>query len=201
MRYGMVIDLKKCLGCYGCQISCKAENGTPPGILYARVQKQEIGEFPNVRRLSLPLLCMHCSNPPCEEVCPSGATTRRPDGIVDIDKNACVGCRACMLACPYEARFFNAKLREYYPGQGLTPYEELLYKEHPTGVVEKCNFCLPRVQRGLEPSCVASCQAHARYFGDLDDPNSEVSKLIRDRAGYQLHSELGTDPSVYYLSP
>ena len=199
MRYGMVIDLKKCLGCYGCQISCKAEKATPPGVLYARVLKREIGEYPNVRRISIPLLCMHCANPPCEEVCPTGATTKRADGIVVIDKETCVGCRYCMMVCPYEARYFHAKLREYFPGQGLTAYEELGYDNHPTGVVEKCDFCLARVERGLEPSCVASCMAGARYFGDLEDPESDVATLIRNRGGYQLEPQLGTDPSVFYL--
>jgi len=201
MRYGMVIDLKKCIGCYACQISCKAEHATPPGVLYARVVKQETGEYPNVRRTSLPLLCMHCARPACLEVCPTGATSQRPDGIVEIDSNRCVGCRYCMMACPYTARYFHAKVRGYFPGQGLTPYEEWGYRNHPSGVVEKCNFCLHRVERGLEPSCVASCPAKARVFGDLEDPGSEVATLIRDRAGYQLHPELGTDPSVFYLPP
>ena len=103
------------------------------------------------------------------------------------------------MACPYEARYFHAKQREYFPGQGLTAYEELGYENHPTGVVEKCDFCLARVERGLMPSCVASCMAGARYFGDLEDPGSEVATLIRNRGGYQLEPQLGTDPSVFYL--
>ncbi|MEE8472866.1 MAG: 4Fe-4S dicluster domain-containing protein [Dehalococcoidia bacterium] len=199
MRYGMVIDLKRCIGCYGCQISCKMENATPPGILYARVSKEEIGEFPNVRRASIPMLCMHCASPPCQEVCPSGATSQRPDGIVEIDDKKCVGCRYCMMACPYGARYYHAKVRSYFPGQGLTPYEEWGYRNHPTGVVEKCDFCQDRLAAGQEPACAASCPSHARFFGDLEDPFSEVAMLVRDRGGYQLHSQLGTDPSVYYL--
>lgn len=203
MRYGMVIDLKRCIGCYGCQIACKAEHATPPGIFYARVFKQEIGKYPNVRRLSLPLLCMHCADPPCLHVCPTGATAKREEdgGVVVIDKDKCVGCRYCMMACPYGARYFHAKEREYFPGQGLTPYEEWGYKDHPPGVVEKCDFCVERVEKGLMPACVANCPTKARYFGDLDDPYSEVSRLIRERGGSQLHPELGTDPSVYYLPP
>lgn len=201
MRYGMVIDLKRCIGCYGCQIACKAENATPPGILLARLFKKEFGTYPNVRRISLPLLCMNCKDPACKAVCPTGASEQRADGIVTVDKEKCVGCRYCMMACPYGARYYHAKEREYFPGQGLTPYEKVGYQRHPTGVVEKCDFCLERLGRGLQPACVANCMAKARYFGDLDDPNSEVSKLIRDKAGYQLHPELGTDPSVFYLPP
>jgi len=197
----MVIDLKRCIGCYGCLVACKAENGTPPGVLWARVFYQEFGRYPNVRKLPFPLLCMHCQDPACQKVCPTGATQKREDGIVIVDDTMCVGCRYCMMACPYQARYFHAKSREYFPGQGLTPYEKVSYTKHPTGVVSKCNFCLHRVERGQEPACVANCMAKARYFGDLDDPSSEVSRLIRDRGGYQLHPELGTDPSVYYLPP
>lgn len=201
MRYGMVIDLKKCIGCYGCQISCKAEHATPPGVLFARVVKWEAGEYPNVRRFSLPVLCMHCENPPCRDVCPTQATTKRADGIVVIDKDKCVGCRYCMMACPYMARYYHARDREYFPGQGLTPYEARGYRDHPAGVVEKCDFCVDRLERGLLPSCVATCLASARYFGDLDDPEGDVATLIRNRGGYQLEPELGTGPSVFYLPP
>jgi Fe-S-cluster-containing dehydrogenase component len=199
MRLGMVIDLKRCIGCYACQIACKAEHATPPGVLYARVVKQEVGIYPNARKTTLPLLCMHCADPPCVKVCPTGATTKRADGIVDVDANKCVGCRYCMMACPYGARFFNDEVRAYFPGNGLTPYEEQGYKNHPTGVVEKCNFCSERLERHEEPACVANCPAKARIFGDLDDPSTEVSMLIRSRPALQLHPELGTDPSVYYL--
>jgi molybdopterin-containing oxidoreductase family iron-sulfur binding subunit len=201
MRFGMVIDLKKCIGCYGCQVSCKAEKATPPGVLFARVAKWETGTYPNVRRFSLPLLCMHCAEPPCREVCPTGATAKRADGIVVIDQDTCVGCRACMMACPYVARYYRNGPGEYFPGQGLTPYEARGYERHPTGVVAKCDFCVERLERGLEPSCVATCMAHARHFGDLDDPESAVARLIRNRGGYQLEPQLGTDPSVFYLPP
>ncbi len=200
MRRGMVIDLKRCIGCYGCQAACKAENGTPPGIFWARCVRMEMGEYP-ARRSFLPVLCMHCQEPPCLEVCPTGATQKRDDGIVFIDADQCVGCGACMQACPYQARYFNDKIREYFPGQGFTPYDEWAAQKHPTGVVEKCDFCRERLEQGQEPACVANCMAKARYFGDLDDPQSEVSRLIREKAGYQLRSELGAAPSVYYLAP
>jgi molybdopterin-containing oxidoreductase family iron-sulfur binding subunit len=201
MRYGMVIDLKRCVGCYGCQLSCKAEHGTPPGVFFARVVKRELGTFPNTRLVFLPLLCFHCVEAPCVDVCPTGASHYREGGIVDIDADVCVGCRACMQACPYSARYYNEDQRAYYPGQGLTPYEERHYAEKNRDVVMKCNFCIDRVTAGLEPACVANCAARARTFGDLDDPNSEVSQLIRLRGGQQLQPEQGTNPSVYYLPP
>lgn len=201
MRYAMVIDLKRCIGCYGCQIACKAEHATPPGVLYGKVIKRELGTYPNVRRIALPMLCMHCANPPCVEVCPTKASFKSPDGIVEIDSDKCVGCRTCMMACPYGARYFVDDHRHYFPGMGATPYEDQGYRDHPTGVVEKCNFCRERLTAGLLPACVANCPAKARTFGDLDDPDSEISRLVRDRAGFQLNAELGTDPSVYYLAP
>jgi molybdopterin-containing oxidoreductase family iron-sulfur binding subunit len=141
---------------------------------------------------------MHCAEPPCLEVCPTGATFKHANGIVDIDPEKCVGCRYCMMACPYDQRFFHDRERHYF-ADGPTPYEKRGYQRHQTGVVSKCNFCLPRLAKNLEPACAANCMARARTFGDLDDPNSEVSKLIRDRGGYQLYPELGTNPSVYYL--
>lgn len=199
MRYGMAIDLKRCFGCYGCQVSCKAEHATPPGVFFARVVKRESGAYPNVRKVFLPLLCMHCDHPPCEAVCPTGATFKRPDGIVDIDREVCVGCRYCMQACPYEARYFHARPRHYFGTQGPTEYEARGYAKHPTGVVMKCDFCAHRLARGELPSCVATCPTRARTFGDLDDPQSEVSRLIKERGGEPLHPELGTGPSVYYL--
>ena len=200
MRYGMVIDLKRCIGCTGCALVCKAENATPPGVLWLRVVKSESGKFPQVRRVSMPVQCMHCAEPPCLEVCPTGATYKRADGIVDIDADKCVGCRYCMMACPYDQRFFLAEERQYF-GEGLTPFETRGYRRHQRGVVSKCNFCVPRLENGLEPACVANCMARARTFGDLDDPNSEATKLIRGRGGYQLYPELGTNPSIYYLPP
>lgn len=199
-RYGMVIDLKRCVGCYGCVVACKAEHFTRPGIMWARVLKAESGTYPMVRRLSLPILCMHCRNPACLPVCPTGATKQQDDGIVTIDPELCIGCRYCMQACPYGARYFSDVEGSYFAGLP-TPYEEAGADQHPSGVVEKCDFCLDRVQQGLEPACVTNCMTKARIFGDLDDAESQVSRLIRGRGGFQLNPEFGTDPCVYYLPP
>lgn len=198
----MVIDLERCIGCYGCQLSCKAEHGTPPGVFYARVLKTEEGHYPTVRRTFLPVLCNHCEEAPCVEVCPTGASfVWEEGGIVDIDHDKCVGCRACMMACPYTNRYFNGERRHYFGEQGASEYEEARSERHPTGVVMKCNFCRDRVMEGKLPACVANCPTTARYFGDLDDPESQVSQLIRDRGGKPLHAEKGTRPKVYYLMP
>ncbi len=201
MRYGMVIDLKRCIGCYACQLACKAEHGTPPGVFFARVLKVEEGEFPSVRNLFLPVLCNHCENAPCVDACPTGASFKWEDGVVDIDADKCVGCRTCMMACPYGNRYYNAESGGYYPGQESTHYEDARVKRHPPNVVMKCNFCRERRLAGKAPACVANCPTVARYFGDLDDPASEVSRLIKERGGFPLHPELGTKPSVYYLPP
>ena len=150
MRWGMVIDLKRCIGCYGCQLSCKAEHGTPPGVFFARVLKQEEGRYPTVRQLFLPVLCFHCEDPPCVEVCPTGASFKWADGIVDIDSEKCVGCRACMMACPYTQRYYHDEQSFYFPDNGPTPYERARTERHEAGTVMKCNFCRDRVRAGRD---------------------------------------------------
>ena len=197
-RYGLVIDLKRCIGCDTCTIACKAANATSRGIMWNHVLKYETGKYPNSQLNFLPITCMHCEEPECEKVCPTGATTKRNDGIVVVDSDKCVGCRYCMVACPYAIRYFFDELQTYYPDH-ITPYEEIGYKKHKLGTVQKCDFCLERVKQGLQPACVVACPANARFFGDLDDPDSEVSKLIKERKGFVLNPELGTKPSVYYL--
>jgi len=197
-RYGMVIDLKRCIGCHACTIACKVENSTGPGIFWGQVSDDEMGTYPQVSRYFLPKLCMHCQNPPCVEVCPTGASYQREDGIVLIDYDKCIGCGYCIVACPYGARSRNHEMRGYF-GVELTPQEELGYKQHQVGVSEKCTFCVHRVDSGEEPACVRVCPTKARVFGDLDNPNSEVSQLAKSKHTFRLLPELGTEPSVYYL--
>ena len=213
MRYGMVIDLKKCVGCYACVIKCKQEHFLPPGMTWAKLLMSETGVYPKVTKQVYPVLCNHCNDPVCVKVCPTRATQQREDGIVWVDEKKCVGCRYCLVACPYQVRSFHSNTKAYFPGQGYTPFEELGKQLYPmeTGVVVKCTFCRERIDEGLRkglkpgvdvdatPACVNICPAKARTFGDLDDPDSEVSQLVREKRAAQLHPEYGTEPCVYYV--
>lgn len=200
-RPGMVIDLKRCVGCQACTLACKMEHGTPPGVFRTRTLTQEVGEYPTVKRTYLPVLCNHCENPPCQRACPTGATTRTKEGIVWVDNQKCVGCRACYVACPYQNRFYLDRLvlfKDYYP-EGPTPFETMKRANMERGTVDKCDFCIDRLREGLEPACVVACAPEARKFGDLNDPSSEARALIGSRGGFQLLAEYNTNPSVYYL--
>jgi len=206
MRYGMAIDLKRCYGCYACAMACKVKNHTPPGVFWARVLKSEVGTFPAAGRLTLPVLCMHCEEPSCLEVCPTGATQQQADGIVIVDKSRCMGCKYCIMACPYGARYSVDQWESYFPeGLPLSPYEEYQRatweEQSGLGVATKCDFCRDRLAEGSVPACVEACPAKARTFGDLDDPDSELSFLIKQYRGAVLNPELGNHPKVYYLSP
>lgn len=200
MRYGMVIDLSRCIGCNACTVACKSHNGTPKDIFWGQVLMEEKGKYPNARILPTPILCMHCEDAPCVAACPTGATYKDENGIVHIDQDKCIGCRVCMASCPYNARQFMFDDPEtYFPGEETTELEKVQNEKFPKGVVTKCDFCSDRLEEGLLPACVATCPAHARIFGDLDDPESEVSKLIIKKDGEPLLSHVGTNPSVYYL--
>ena len=205
-RYGMVIDLKRCYGCFACVMACKVKNHTPPGVFWARILKGETGTYPNAVRQDLPVLCMHCEEPSCMEVCPTGATQKTADGIVIVEQDKCMGCKYCIMACPYGARYSVEKWESYFPeGLPLSPYEEKARQaweeKSGVGVATKCDFCLDRISEGLEPSCVAACPANARTFGDLDDPDSEITILVRRHRATVLNPELGNKPKVYYLEP
>ena len=200
-KLGMVIDLKRCMGCQTCALGCKMQNNVPMGTLWNRILTdggEDVdsarGEFPNLHKSWMPLACLHCENAPCVKVCPVGATYRDNDGRILINYDRCIGCRYCMAACPYNVRVFNWQEAVREPGfsYGDVP-------ARPKGVVEKCTLCVERTSKGKEPVCVEVCPAKARIFGDLNDPNSEVSKAIHERGGQQLLAEKGTKPQVYYL--
>ncbi len=209
-RYVMTIDLRRCVGCQTCTAACKLANGTAPGIQWRKVLDVESGTFPNVRRTFVPVACMHCTNPPCEEVCPTTATRRRSDGVVDIDYSLCIGCANCVMACPYEARSIIHRPHYAY-GDAPLASEAAQFDPERVAVSMKCTFCKDRIDAGrargqtpgvdheATPACVNSCIAGAMQFGDIDDPESNVSRLLAETRHFRMHEELGTEPGVYYI--
>lgn len=203
MIWGMVIDLKLCIGCQSCSLACKQEYGIPRGTYWTKTLIEEVGTYPNVTRVYTPQICNHCEEAPCEKACPTGASyTDEERGVVLVDYNKCVGCRACYVACPYQNRHYLKKgaLKGYFPDKGLTPYEKQSYAHFQEGVVTKCVGCIERVNAGQNPACVDGCPTYARKFGDLSDPNSEIRQIIRARHAVQPMPEKGTEPKVYYVS-
>ena len=208
-RWAMVIDQAKCTGCGYCTEACRAHNDVPPGIEWNTVvQSGQLGGEP----VYLPRPCMHCEHAPCVEVCPVKATTRRADGVVVMDYDRCIGCRYCEVACPYGARAFNWEAFAG-PNPAVPKWGEPEVPRRPRGVVEKCTFCIQRIDRGLAlgqtpgvdatatPACVVVCPVGARVFGDLADPNSVVSQWLASQPSFRLREDLGTAPRVYYLPP
>lgn len=216
-RWGMVIDTRRCVGCKACVVACKAENKTPPGVNYMIVTNNMLGERPDDKPVFTAKPCFHCENPPCVDVCPVSATfKRRQDGIVVVDYDRCIGCRYCQTACPYGARFFD--FGENYAAQTAdgtyrpaspeyNQFRERTHDASPIGNVRKCTFCLHLQDENGEydraagrwPSCAKTCTGHAIHFGDFNEPDSEVSRLIRERQPVRVKEELGTEPNVMYL--
>lgn len=204
-RYGMAIDLSRCIGCNTCAVACKVSNNLPKDVWWNVVHTEgrdfadtSKGTYGGEMQLSwLPVNCMHCENAVCEEVCPTGATVKRDDGIVTVDEETCIGCKSCMEACPYDVRRLIENEPEYYLE---LPIGDPAAKSHKGGTVKKCDFCAGRIDRGEKPACMELCPGRARYWGDLDDPESEVSQFLSGRNATVLLEEEGTSPSVYYVS-
>ncbi|HYH40270.1 MAG TPA: 4Fe-4S dicluster domain-containing protein [Azospirillum sp.] len=176
-RWAMVVDVRKCVGCQACTVACIHENHVPDNSFRTIVSTYEVTERGKAGTYMLPRLCNHCEDAPCLPVCPTGATFQRADGIVVVDNSVCVGCAYCVQACPYDARFIN----------------------HATQTADKCTFCVHRVDAGLLPACVETCVGGARVFGDLKDPDSAVSKLLKAENPKVLKPEQGTQPRVFYV--
>lgn len=205
MQYGMVIDLKGCIGCQTCAVACKVGHNLPVGLWRNRVLTEggastdmAGGEFPRNQLGWRPVTCQHCAEPACVAVCPAGATTKDEEtGIVHQDTSKCIGCKSCIEACPYEG------VRQYLEDEPVYHIDTALgfadEPEHLKGTVEKCTFCDSRIASGEVPACMEYCIGHARFWGDLDDPNSDVCKAMEGREVEQLLRDEGTGPSVYYL--
>ncbi len=195
-RYAMVIDLNTCVGCNACMAACAMENQTPVWKNQWRtwVHDKEIGSGEDVHRRLFPRLCNHCDNPPCLTVCPTGATYRLDSGIVKVDEALCMGCRACAMACPYNARI-EVTYDDVETGKGF--YGSDYRRLRPS--MDKCTFCDHRVAQGREPACVETCVGSARQFGDLDDPNDPVAQRVASGVAQPLMPHLGTEPNIYYI--
>lgn len=201
MKLGLVIDLDTCVGCHACAIACKEWNASgttgpladyypygsdPSGVWFNRIRHFEEGQYPHNKTVNFPMSCMHCEDADCVTVCPTGASYKRPeDGIVLVDQDKCMGCNYCAWACPYGARELDRE----------------------SGTMKKCTLCVDRIydealpERERQPACVLACPAHARYFGDLEDPESDVSRMVRERRGFGLMPELDYNPVNQYLPP
>ena len=192
IRWGMLIDTAQCKpGCNDCVTACNKENGLSGGTAVTDsqwIRKIDLKDISTGREISLPMMCQHCENPPCVEVCPTGASFKRVDGIVLVDKHRCIGCRYCMMACPYKARSF---------------VHEPLHDQNPDvprgkGTVESCTFCVHRLDQGKQPACAEACPNKAILFGNLNDPESEISKKIHSVASIQVRADLQLNTGVHY---
>ncbi|MEG0071116.1 MAG: 4Fe-4S dicluster domain-containing protein [Raoultibacter sp.] len=176
-RFGMLIDLSLCVGCNACVVACKMENDVPLTCFNTWIESWDAGEYPNVFRANMPKLCNHCKDAPCVRVCPTAASYVTDEGVVLVDESRCIGCKYCLAACPYQVR----------------------WQEPDKGHVDKCTFCYHRTSQGMLPACVSTCITHARIFGDLNDPESDISQRLAEVDAEKLHEELGLDTAVYYV--
>jgi molybdopterin-containing oxidoreductase family iron-sulfur binding subunit len=200
----MAINVKRCIGCQSCAIACKINNNLPKDIWRNRVltdggtyDNTARGSYPNeLYKNWYPSACQHCTKPPCLPVCPVSATTIDERGIVVVDNTVCIGCGSCVTACPYEARRLNHSEIEYYTAHTLGDWDA---PEHINNTVEKCDFCLHRIERGDMPACMEFCPGNCRHWGDLDDPQSDVSIYLAGKASTLLKEDEGTEPNCHYL--
>lgn len=199
-RYGMAINLDRCVGCHACSTACTVHHGLPKGVRWSGVCELTEGTYPNLATMFLPTLCMQCSKPLCVTACTQGASTIGDDGVVQIDRGKCTGCGMCVAACPYGARTVVSGIVSNHDGSEPTTYEQQVFPQHTDKVAEKCTFCADCREQDEEPWCVRTCVSNARIFGDLDDPASEVSKLVASENARVLLEGEGTGPAVYYLS-
>jgi phenylacetyl-CoA:acceptor oxidoreductase 27-kDa subunit len=211
-KWGMIIDLRKCINCEGCEIVCSQTNEVPLN------SRREIWDFglqidSDKMRVFMPMSCLQCNQPPCLDVCPTTATYKRVDGIVDIDSDLCIGCGYCVVSCPYNARtiiddkVINYHFFKFIENVGFQEFESIM------GTCTKCNFCAEKIDKGLEmglepgkheeatPSCVNTCPANALHFGDLSDPYSKVNQILQEESCEVLHEGAETDPSLFYILP
>lgn len=207
VQWGMVIDVDKCIGCQTCTISCKVNNHVVDEVFRTQVVDYERGEYPNVNRTFLPAHCNQCSEPYCVSSCPADATWKTEEGVVTIDYETCTGCKSCVVSCPYGSRTYLEKDHEF---DADDPFEQRLKAENTLGVVVKCDFCYGEItdatENGYEfgvdpeatPHCVNSCIADAKHFGDLDDPEADVARMVANENVTPLHPDRGTEPNVYY---
>ncbi len=202
-QYGLLVDLRRCVGCTSCQVSCKMENAVPMGKFRSKVDFAEEGTYPDAKRHFFPKLCNNCAEPPCIESCPvKGATYKRDDGVVMVNRDLCIGCGRCVGDCPYGARYLHPHLPvKNDPKPFAKKVKEVSGKTaKDLRMVDKCDYCSQRLAQGIEePACVRNCPGLARIFGDLNDPNSEIAKLVRANKTELWHPEFGTKPKSPYI--
>ena len=198
-RWAMAVDAAHCVGCQTCVVACQMRNALRPGVAWLRVDALEFGRWPDADLLFLPHACLHCNDAPCVGVCPTGASFQRADGVVLVDYETCIGCGVCLTACPYGARTINTDERWFFDAAEAAPYEDA--SSGRIGVAEKCTLCGHLTSQDKLPACVKSCAAGARFYGDLDDPDSDASKELAKYSEGDIHTlqDVGNHPATRYI--